>query len=47
MYEAKIPEKIISAIVDVAFKATAEGLSDEEVIRIVMEERRRLLSTEP
>jgi hypothetical protein len=42
MYEKNVPKEAILSVMDIAFKAKAEGLSDEEVLRLVNEEKRRL-----
>lgn len=42
MYENKVPKEVISSVVDVAFRAAAEGLSDEEILRRVRAEKQRL-----
>jgi uncharacterized protein (DUF1778 family) len=42
MHDNNVPQEVISSVVDVAFKAAAEGLSDEEILRLVNAEKQRL-----
>jgi hypothetical protein len=42
MHYDNVPKEAISSVVDVAFTAAAECLSDEEILKRVKEEKKRL-----